>query len=57
MGAQWRCFNSIMTALWLRFKFYFAGALGAYYGRRFLQEAVSRHAAVYTGWVLHTVAR
>ena len=58
MGAQWRCFNSIMMALWLCSKFYFDGALDAYSGRRFSrQEAVSRHAAVYMGWVLHTVAR
>ena len=58
MGAQWRRFSSIMMALWLRIKFYLAGALDAYSGRRFSrQEAVSRHAAVYMGWVLHTVAR
>ena len=58
MGAQWWRFSSTMTALWLRIKFYFAGALDAYSGRRFSrQEAVSRHSAVYMGWVLHTVAR
>ena len=58
MGAQWRCFNSIMMAHWLRIRLYFVGALDAYSGRRFSrQEAVSRHAAVYMGWVLHTVAR
>ena len=58
MGAQWRRFSSIVMALWLRIKFYLAGALDAYSGRRFSrQEAVSRHAAVYMGRVLHTIAR
>ena len=58
MDTQWWRFSSTMTALWLRIKFYFAGALDAYSGRRFSrQEAVSRHSAVYMGWVLHTVAR
>ena len=58
MGAQWRCFNSTVMAFWLRIKFYFVNALDAYSGRRFSrQEAVSRHVAVHTERILHTVAR